>query len=272
MASHLVAAGRLLDDDPALALQHAQAARRQAGRVPSVREAVGMAAYLAGEWQTAIIELRAYRRLSGSSSYLPVIADAERALGRPERAIDLAASPDAERLELATRMELLIVAAGARRDLGQVSAAVVTLQVPELSSDTAEPWLARLRYAYADALLADGRRDEARDWYVSAAEVDHAGETDAADHVLELDGIVLEPGDELDDEDPAEDVDLADDADLPEDDLDGDIATELNMAVAAGPANDSAGGGSDSAESGNDSAQGGGGNDGWRADDRHFAG
>jgi hypothetical protein len=151
---------------------------------------------------------------------------------------------------------------------------VVTLQVPELSSDTAEPWLARLRYAYADALLTTGRRDEARDWYVSAAEVDHAGETDAADRVLELDGIVLEPGDELDDEDLTEDVDLADDAGLAEDHLDGDIATELNVAVAAepvrddagsaaGPADDSAGRGNDSAESGNDSAQGGGGNDGW---------
>ena len=47
-----------------------------------------------------------------------------------------------------------LVAAGARRDMGEAEAAVVTLQSPELNSSSTQPWVARLRYAYADALLA----------------------------------------------------------------------------------------------------------------------
>jgi hypothetical protein len=83
------------------------------------------------------------------------------------------------------------------------------LQVPELQSRRAEPWLARLRYAYAEALTAVGRGEEARDWFALAAEVDLDGETDAAERILELDGVILED-DELED-DELEDDELEDD-------------------------------------------------------------
>ncbi|MGC5033560.1 Replicase polyprotein 1ab [Micromonospora sp. DT229] len=196
MARHLVATGQLIDEDPALALAHALAARRLASRISAVREAVGLAAYHAGEWQTAIAELRTYHRMSGLQSHLAVIADCERALGRPERAIDLFRGADQEKLDRAVAIELLIVAAGARGDLGQRDAAVAMLQVPELTTDTPQPWTARLRYAYADALLAGGRRVEAREWFSRAAEVDADAETDAAERLLELDGVVIEGDDE----------------------------------------------------------------------------
>ncbi|MFV2116356.1 tetratricopeptide repeat protein [Micromonospora sp. LOL_025] len=199
VARHLVATGQLIDEDPAEALAHALAARRLASRIAAVREAVGLAAYHAGEWQTAIAELRTYHRMSGLQSHLAVLADCERALGRPERAIDLFRGADREKLDQAVATELLIVAAGARGDLGQKDAAVAMLQVPELTAETAEPWTARLRYAYADALLAVGRRDEAREWFSRAADVDTEGETDAAERLLELDGVVIE-GDEEDEE------------------------------------------------------------------------
>ncbi|MFG1892267.1 Replicase polyprotein 1ab [Micromonospora sp. NPDC049051] len=200
VARHLVATGQLIDDDPAEALAHALAARRLASRIAAVREAVGLAAYHAGEWQTAIAELRTYHRMSGLQSHLAVLADCERALGRPERAIDLFRGADREKLDRAVATELLIVAAGARGDLGQKDAAVAMLQVPDLTSETAESWTARLRYAYADALLAVDRRDEAREWFSRAADVDTEGETDAAERLLELDGVVIE-GDEEDEED-----------------------------------------------------------------------
>ncbi len=178
-------------------------------------------------------ELRTYHRMSGLQSHLAVLADCERALGRPERAIDLFRGADRSTLDQAVAVELLIVAAGARGDLGQKDAAVAMLQVPELTGDAAEPWTARLRYAYADALLAVGRREEAREWFSRAAEIDTDGETDAAERLLELDGVVIE-GDE-DDEDeefaagpgspgavPARpDADLAS-GDGDEDQLDGD--------------------------------------------------
>ncbi|MFJ8691084.1 tetratricopeptide repeat protein [Micromonospora wenchangensis] len=205
VARHLVATGQLIDEDPAEALAHAMAARRLAARISAVREAVGLAAYHAGEWQTAIAELRTYHRMTGLQSHLAVLADCERALGRPERAIDLFRGADNDKLDQAVAVELLIVAAGARGDLGQKDAAVAMLQVPELTTDVAEPWTARLRYAYADALLAVDRREEAREWFSRAADVDTDGETDAPERLLELDGVVIEGDDEDDepDEEPA---------------------------------------------------------------------
>ncbi|WP_026269743.1 hypothetical protein [Salinispora arenicola] len=207
MARHLVAIGQLIDEDPTEALAHALAARRLAARIAAVREAVGLAAYHAGEWQTAVAELRTYHRMTGLQSHLAVLADCERALGRPERAIDLFRGADREKLDRAVAVELLIVAAGARGDLGQKDAAVAMLQVPELTGDAPEPWTIRLRYAYADALLAGGRREEAREWFSRAAELDVEGATDAAERLLELDGVMIEgdDADEGDDEVEVED-------------------------------------------------------------------
>jgi tetratricopeptide (TPR) repeat protein len=187
VARHLVMAGRLLDDDPELAYQHTLAARRRAARIGVVREAAGVAAYTAGRYAEALAELRAARRITGSAEFLPMMADSERGLGRPGRALDLAADPAVAGLDIAGRIEMLIVAAGARRDLGQLEAAAVSLQVPELRSKSGQPWVARLRYAYADALVALGRATEAREWFVRAAELDDEGHTDALERIDQLD-------------------------------------------------------------------------------------
>jgi tetratricopeptide (TPR) repeat protein len=191
VARHLVMAGRLMDEDAPQALAHARAARALAGRVGAVREANGLVAYLAGEWNEALSELRTARRLTGEPDHLPVMADCERALGRPERALVMAQDPQASGLDPAAKAELLIVAAGARRDLGQLDAAVVSLQVAALEGPV-RPWTSRLRYAYADALLEAGREDDARQWFARAADADEEGLTDAEERLLELDGVVLE--------------------------------------------------------------------------------
>jgi len=177
-------------------------ARRLASRLPVAREAVGIAAYHAGQWQTAIAELRAYHRMSGRVDHLAILADCERALGRPERAIDIFRTADQSQLGPAEAVELLIVASGARGDLGQHDAAVAMLQVPQLASK--EPWAARLRYAYADALLAVDRTADARDWFARAAEIDEESATDAADRLLELDGVVLEGDEETEESDDSD--------------------------------------------------------------------
>jgi tetratricopeptide (TPR) repeat protein len=202
----------LIDVDPKLALAHALVARRKASRIAAVREAAGLAAYHAGEWQTAIAELRTYHRMSGKQTHLAVLADCERALGRPERAIDLYRTADRSQLDAEEIVELLIVGAGARADLGQTDAAVAMLQVRELTSAPDAPWAPRLRYAYADALLNAGRREEAREWFARASEIDEELDTDAAERLLELDGIVLE-GDEDDDEDFDEVTEVTDEFD-----------------------------------------------------------
>lgn len=200
VARHLVMADRLLEDDPELAYQHTLAARRRAARVGVVREAAGVAAYAAGHYADALAELRAARRIGGSDDYLPMMADCERGLGRPRRALDLAADPAVARLDTAGRVEMLIVAAGARRDLGQLDAAIVSLQVPELKARSRAGWAVRLRYAYADALLAGGRDDEARRWFVRAAEADVDEVTDAAERAAAIDGIVMVAEPDLPDE------------------------------------------------------------------------
>jgi tetratricopeptide (TPR) repeat protein len=184
VSRHLAMAGRLLDDDPEAAYAHAVAARDRAGRVAATREAVGIAAYLTGRYAEALAELRAARRMSGDHSHLPLMADCERGLGRPEKALALAAAPEVATLEPAARAEMLLVASGARRDLGQPEAAVLLLQGPLLRPD--RPWSARLFYGYADALLAAGRRDEAIAWFGRAAAADEEDETDAEERLDEL--------------------------------------------------------------------------------------
>lgn len=222
VARHLVMAGRLLSQDPHAAYAHAMAAQRRAGRVAVVREAVGVTAYHAGLWAEALAELRAARRMSGSSHQLPLMADAERGLGRPERALQLAASPEAASLSTAERVELATVVSGARLDLGQVAAAVVCLQIPELTSAQTHAFTPRLRYAYAQALLAAGREEEALHWFAQAADSDLEGVTDADDRLAELQG--LEFTDLDSDSDIDSDSDMSLDPDSEEDP--GDVARD----------------------------------------------
>lgn len=186
VARHLVAAGRLLDDDPEAALEHALAARSDASRLGVVREACGFAAYAAGKFEQALAEFRAARRMTGSLEFVPAMADSERGLGRPERALELAAGVDRTRLDPATRIELLIVEAGARRDLGQGAAALAVLDVPELRGRAGGSPVARIRYAYADTLEELGRPGEAAEWFGRAATADVDGETDADERRLLL--------------------------------------------------------------------------------------
>jgi hypothetical protein len=180
VARHLVMAGLLIDDEPEAAYAHAQAARRGAGRIGAVREALGVTAYRSGRYAEALSELRAVRRITGAHDHLPLMADCERGLGRPERALALADDPDARRLDKAGTIELRIVLSGARLDLGQPEAAVLLLRGPDLDPPTLEPWTPRLWYAYADALAAAGRSDEAREYFGAVAALDDEGETDAA--------------------------------------------------------------------------------------------
>jgi len=143
------------------------------------------AQWLVGATPGDLAELRAERRLTGSVTHLPVMADCERGLGRPQRALELAQSADVRDLDEPGRIEMLIVASGARRDLGQPAAAVVSLQAALGDRADPQPWSARLWYAYADALLAAGRQAEAVEWFAAVAEIDD-GDTDAEERLLTL--------------------------------------------------------------------------------------
>ncbi|MDX1877704.1 tetratricopeptide repeat protein [Mycolicibacterium sp. 141076] len=186
VAKHLVMAGDLLEEDPEAALEHARAARNRASRIAAIREAVGIAAYHCGDWAQALSELRAARRMGSKSPLLALIADCERGVGRPERAIELGRSPEAEQLTGDDADELKIVLAGARCDLGQPAQALALLANPPLDSTRTGQTAARLFYVYAETLLALDRKDDALQWFLHAAAADLEGVTDAEDRVAEL--------------------------------------------------------------------------------------
>jgi tetratricopeptide (TPR) repeat protein len=180
VARHLAAAGLLIDSDPETAYQHTLAARARASRLAVIREATGEAAYAAGHYAEALAELRAAKRMNGATDYLPMMADCHRALGQPEQALKLAKSPAVGRFNPAAKAEMTLVEAGARRDLGQIEAALRTLELAPLQSNSREPWVVRLRYAYADTLEAAGRDSDALAWFHRTHAVDSQELTDAA--------------------------------------------------------------------------------------------
>ncbi|WP_216588789.1 hypothetical protein [Streptomyces brasiliscabiei] len=224
VAKNLVMVARLIDEEPERAYGYSRVALRLASRVAAVREAAGFAAYANQKYSEALAEFRAARRMTGNVDLWPVMADCERGLGRPEKALDMAGAPEVHKLDKAGQVEMRLVAAGARRDMDQLDAAIVTLQSPELASNSVQPWTARLRYAYADALLAAGREGEAREWFAKAVEADKDGSTDASDRLAEMDGVefVDALGDDEDDESGRTDVRDAEDIDDIDDGEDGD--------------------------------------------------
>ena len=203
VGAHIWAAGQLVDEDPELAFRHAEAARRRAGRLPIVREAAAETAYAAGEYAIALREFRAIRRMSGGDQLIPVIADCERALGRPRDALEVLAELDPNTKDIWLRMECLLVEAGIRADLGQRAEAMRLLQAA-ISRKVGPPFgQARLRYAYANLLEEEGDVEGAREWFSSAAALDQGAELDTSDRIAQLDGVILPdftPDEEEDDE------------------------------------------------------------------------
>jgi hypothetical protein len=165
VARHLLMAGRLIDDDPELAHKHAQAAGRRAGRIPVVRETVGITAYALGEFELALRELRTYRRISGRDDELPLMVDCERGIGRPEKALELGRSVPRASLDIPVQVALAIAMSGARLDLGQPQAALTELQIPQLDPERAFAWSPALFDAYATVLEDLARGEEAEQWW-----------------------------------------------------------------------------------------------------------
>jgi tetratricopeptide (TPR) repeat protein len=236
VGAHLVAAGELIETDPELAYAHAEAAKRRAARLPIAREALAETAYAAGHYDVALTEFRALRRMTGSPDYIAVLADCERALGRPEAALRLVREGEESVKDPALLIELKIVQAGARADAGQQAEALRLLsnEIESPRGVVPKPAQARLRYAYAALLLDQGDREAAQEWFTAAARIDPEG-TDALDRLDELNGFVLITDfDDDDDEDTGEvaadesdsegasDEDESDDGDAAADESDGD--------------------------------------------------
>jgi tetratricopeptide (TPR) repeat protein len=148
------------EGDPEAAVRSARVAKRAAPRSASVREALGIALYQVGDFRAARTELAAAQRISGRHDLAPMLADIERALGRPERAIALFEQVDRTKLDPDMAAELLLVAASAYGDLGQPASGVALIRrharwPVELADH-------HLRLAYAEGALAEQAGDPAR--------------------------------------------------------------------------------------------------------------
>ncbi|MFZ9284121.1 MAG: hypothetical protein ACO24V_05390 [Candidatus Nanopelagicales bacterium] len=186
VAQHLVMTQRYLEIDPELALVHAKHAKELAGRFPIVREIVGIAHYVNGNWQEALNDFRAVKRMAPADHLIAMMADCERGLGRPERAIAMLA--EQRKLTGVDRIEAAIVESGARMDLNQFDAALVALKIPALTGFPSDQTAyARLCFAYGAVLVKLGRADEALSWFKKANNADPAA-TLAAEHLPEVSG------------------------------------------------------------------------------------
>ena len=59
-------------------------AKKLASRAAAIRELLGLTAYRMERWEEALRELRAFRRMAGDTTHMPVEMDVLRALQRPE--------------------------------------------------------------------------------------------------------------------------------------------------------------------------------------------
>ncbi|MGR4010904.1 hypothetical protein FW756_10110 [Leucobacter sp. 1207-22] len=158
----------LIDDEPALAHEHAISASRRAGRIPVARETLAMTAYRTGDFALALREIRTFRRISGRDDHIAILVDSERGMERPDKAIEAGLAVDASKLETEQRVHLAIAMSGARLDLNQTQQALLELEIPELNPNRAFSWSPELFGAYATVLEDLGRTEEAEKWFAYA--------------------------------------------------------------------------------------------------------
>ncbi len=173
-ARHLAMVAYLAEQDPELAHRHAQAAASRAGRIPVVRETVGITAYFVEDWALSLRELLAHRRMTNSNDHVPMMIDCERGLGRPQRGLELGRTIDRAALSADVRVSLAIAMSGARLDLGQNDTALVELEIKELNPNSVFDYSPRLFWAYADTLEVLGREADAAKWADLAVRADKA--------------------------------------------------------------------------------------------------
>jgi tetratricopeptide (TPR) repeat protein len=165
-----VAAYMLEDYDEAIRL--GEQSKHMALRALAARELLGLAYYRAGRWNEAARELSAFRRISGSSEQNAVLADCYRAMGKPQRAVELCEEIDPKRVDEAIVYEGAIVAAGALSDQGKLDAAIARLERLELQPKVAGEHHVRAWYLLAHLLETKGRFTQARNWFEAVAAAD----------------------------------------------------------------------------------------------------
>ena len=158
---HILAAYALEETDPQGALAHAKWAARQASRIDLARETLALVAYRQGDYKLALKEFRTAHRMNGYSDYLPFIADCERGLGNPRKAIEEATSEEGSQLQGESKAEMFLVYAGALGDLGLWDKAIETVQALVKARGLSGDYRMRAVQAEQNFLEQSGRSQEA---------------------------------------------------------------------------------------------------------------
>lgn len=158
---HILAAYTLEERDPELALEHAKWVAHQASRIDFARETLAFVAYRQGDYKLALREFRTAFRMNGFLDYLPFIADCERGMGEPKKAIETAMSDDAKYLRGESKAEMFLVYAGALGDLELWDKAIETVHTLGRSKGLAGEYRMRAVQAEQYFLEQAGRSDEA---------------------------------------------------------------------------------------------------------------
>ena len=158
---HILAAYTLEERDPELALEHAKWVAHQASRIDFARETLAFVAYRQGDYKLALREFRTAFRMNGFLDYLPFIADCERGMGEPKKAIETAMSDDAKYLRGESKAEMFLVYAGALGDLELWKKAIEIVHTLGRSKGLAGEYRMRAVQAEQYFLEQAGRSDEA---------------------------------------------------------------------------------------------------------------
>ena len=158
---HILAAYTLEERDPELALEHAKWVAHQASRIDFARETLAFVAYRQGDYKLALREFRTAFRMNGFLDYLPFIADCERGMGEPKKAIETAMSDDAKYLRGESKAEMFLVYAGALGDLELWNKAIESVHTLGRSKGLAGEYRMRAVQAEQYFLEQAGRSDEA---------------------------------------------------------------------------------------------------------------
>ena len=158
---HILAAYTLEERDPELALEHAKWVAHQASRIDFARETLAFVAYRQGDYKLALREFRTAFRMNGFLDYLPFIADCERGMGEPKKAIETAMSDDAKYLRGESKAEMFLVYAGALGDIELWDKAIEIVHTLGRSKGLAGEYRMRAVQAEQYFLEQAGRSDEA---------------------------------------------------------------------------------------------------------------
>jgi hypothetical protein len=158
---HMLAAYAVEEEEPELSLEHAKWIARQASRIDLARETLAFIAYRQGDYKLALKEFRTAYRMNGYLDYLPFMADCERGLGNPRKAIEVASSDESKQLQGDAKAEMFLVYAGALGDLGLWDKAIETVHTLSLAKGLSGGYRMRAVQAEQNFLEQNDRSEDA---------------------------------------------------------------------------------------------------------------